>query len=234
MTQKLHDLGQSLWLDRITRDLLNNGMLKHYIDDLSLSGLTSNPNVFDSAIRDSSVYDVAIRKKLKEEKSGEELYFELGLDLGHAADLLRPIYDQTDGADGWVSLEVSPLLTHDADSILAAAVALYARGQRPNFFITIPGTKEGLPAVEEAIFAGVPVNVTYLVFFARTLPGGRRGVPARYRTSDCRRSQTKHKLRRLDVYQALGTILSPTGCQNHSATHLVWPSRGAPTNLTVT
>ena len=163
VTQKLYDLGQSLWLDHITRDLLSSGTLKHYIEELSLTGLTSNPNAFGYAIRNSSVYDGAIRNKLKEEKIGEELYFELALeDLGHAADLLRPIYDQTDGADGWVSLEVSPLLIHDADSILAAAMELHARGQRPNFYITIPGTKEGLPAVEQAIFAGVPVNVTFL------------------------------------------------------------------------
>lgn len=163
VTQKLHDLGQSLWLDHIRRDLVSSGRLKHYIAELSVTGLTSNPSVFDCAIRNSSVYDGAICKKLKEEKLGEELYFDLALeDLSLAADLLRPIYDQTDGVDGWVSLEVSPLLTHDADSIIAAAAELYARGQRPNFFIKIPGTKEGLPAVEEAIFTGLPVNVTLL------------------------------------------------------------------------
>ena len=161
--QKLHDLGQSLWLDHMTRDLLSSGTLKRYIAEFSVTGLTSNASVFDHAIRNSSIYDDAIRIKLKEGKSGEELYLELSLeDLGHAADLLRPIYDQTEGVDGWVSLEVSPLVTHDTDRILTAAVDLYARGRRPNVFIKIPGTKEGLPAVEDAIFAGVPVNVTLL------------------------------------------------------------------------
>ena len=161
--QKLHDLGQSLWLDHMTRDLLSSGTLKRYIAEFSVTGLTSNASVFDHAIRNSSIYDDAIRIKLKEGKSGEELYLELSLeDLGHAADLLRPIYDQTEGVDGWVSLEVSPLVTHDTDRILTAAVDLYARGRRPNVFITIPGTKEGLSAVEEAIFAGVPVNVSLL------------------------------------------------------------------------
>ena len=162
-TQKLHDLGQSLWLDHMTHDLLSSGTLKRYIAELSVTGLTPNTSVFAYAIRNSTIYDGAIRKKLKEGKSGEELYFELSLeDLVHAADLLRPIYDQTEGVDGWVSLEVSPLLTHDADRIFTAAVDLCARGRRPNFFITIPGTKEGLSAVEEAIFAGVPVNVSLL------------------------------------------------------------------------
>ena len=163
VTQKLHEVGQSLWLDRVTRDLLNSGTLKHYIEELSVTGLTSNPTFFDYTIKNCSGYDAAIRKKLKEDKLGEELYIELALeDLSHAADLLRPIYDQTDGVDGWVSLEVSPLLIHDTDSILAAAEDLYTRVRRPNLFIKIPGTREGLPAVEEAIFAGVPVNVTLL------------------------------------------------------------------------
>ena len=162
-TQKLHDLGQSLWLDNITRDLLNSGTLKRYIDELSVTGLTSNPTIFDHAIKNSTAYDAAIRQKLKEGKSGEALFFELALeDLTQAADLFRPIYDQTNGVDGWVSLEVSPLLAHDTASTLAAAKDLHARAARPNLFIKIPGTKEGLPAIEEAIFAGVPVNVTLL------------------------------------------------------------------------
>ena len=162
-TQMLHNLGQSLWLDNITRDLLNSGTLKRYIDDLSVTGLTSNPTIFDHAIKNSTAYDAAIRKKLREGKSGEELFFELALeDLTRAADLFRPIYDQTNGVDGWVSLEVSPLLAYDTASTLAAAKELHARAGRPNLFIKIPGTKEGLPAIEEAIFAGVPVNVTLL------------------------------------------------------------------------
>jgi len=162
-TQLLHNLGQSLWLDNITRDLINSGALKRYIDELSVTGLTSNPTIFDHAIKNSSSYDPAIRKKLDEGKSGEELFFELALeDLTRAADLFQPIFDRTNGVDGWVSLEVSPLLAHDASSTLAAAKRLHARARRPNLLIKIPGTKEGLPAIEEAIFAGVPINVTLL------------------------------------------------------------------------
>src|SRR5947209_8987531 len=162
-TQLLHNLGQSLWLDNITRDLLDSGTLKRYIDELSVTGLTSNPTIFDHAIKNSSAYDAVIRKKLREGKSGEDLFFELALeDLTRAADLFRPIWDRTRGVDGWVSLEVSPLLAHDTSSTLAAAKALHARAGRPNLLIKIPGTKEGLPAIEEAIFAGVPINVTLL------------------------------------------------------------------------
>ena len=162
-TQLLHNLGQSLWLDNITRDLLNTGTLKRYIDEFSVTGLTSNPTIFDHAIKNSTAYDAAIRKKLDEGKSGEELFFELALeDLARAADLFRPIYDRTNGVDGWVSLEVSPVLAHDTASTVAAAKSLHARAGRPNLFIKIPGTKEGLPAIEEAIFAGVPINVTLL------------------------------------------------------------------------
>jgi transaldolase len=162
-TEMLHNLGQSLWLDNITRDLLNGGALKRYIDELSITGLTSNPTIFEKAIKHSTSYDAAIVKKLKRGRMGEELFFELALeDLTRAADLFRPIYDRTNGVDGWVSLEVSPLLAHDPAGTLAAAKSLYARGKRPNILIQIPGTKEGLLAVEEAIFAGVPVNVTLL------------------------------------------------------------------------
>jgi len=162
-TQLLHNLGQSLWLDNITRDLINSGTLKRYIDELSVTGLTSNPTIFDHAIKNSSSYDAAIRKKLDEGKSGERLFFELALeDLTRAADLFRPIFDRTNGVDGWVSLEVSPLLAHDTASTLAAAKSLHARARRPNLLIKIPGTKEGLPAIEESIFAGVPINVTLL------------------------------------------------------------------------
>jgi transaldolase len=162
-TQMLHDLGQSLWLDNITRDLLDSGTLKRYIDELSVTGLTSNPTIFDHAIKNSTAYDASIRKKMNEGKSGEDLFFELALeDLTRAADLFRPIWDRTDGVDGWVSLEVSPLLAYDTARTLAAAKSLHARAVRSNLLIKIPGTKEGLPAIEEAIFAGIPINVTLL------------------------------------------------------------------------
>lgn len=162
-TQLLHNLGQSLWLDNITRDLVNSGTLKRYVDELSVTGLTSNPTIFDHAIKNSSSYDAAIRKKLDDGKSGEKLFFELALeDLTRAADLFRATFNRTNGVDGWVSLEVSPLLAHDTASTLAAAKSLHARAGRPNLLIKIPGTKEGLPAIEESIFAGVPINVTLL------------------------------------------------------------------------
>ena len=162
-TGTLHDRGQSLWLDNITRELLESGTLARYINEDAVTGLTSNPTIFDHAIKNSSRYDAAIRKKVKEGKSGEDLFFELALeDLTRAADLFRPIWDRTRGVDGWVSLEVSPLLAHDTATTLAAAKTLHARAGRPNLLMKIPGTKEGLPAIEEAIFAGVPINVTLL------------------------------------------------------------------------
>jgi transaldolase len=162
-TQKLHNLGQSIWLDNITRDLLNSGTLKGYIADLSVTGLTSNPTIFDHAIKNSSAYDGAIQEKLSKGRSGEALFFDLALeDISRAAALFRPLHDQTDGVDGWVSLEVSPVLAHDTASSLAAAKDLHKRAGLPNLFIKIPGTKEGLPAIEEAIFAGIPINVTLL------------------------------------------------------------------------
>jgi len=162
-TKTLHELGQSLWLDNITRDLLNSGTLKRYIDDLSVTGLTSNPTIFDQAIGKSASYDADIAGKAARAKSHEDLFFELALaDLGRAADLFQPVHARTDGVDGWVSLEVSPLLAHDTKSTLAAARDLHKRGGKPNLFIKIPGTPEGIPAIEEAIFAGVPVNVTLL------------------------------------------------------------------------
>jgi len=162
-TQKLHDLGQSLWLDNITRDLLTSGTLQHYINELFVTGLTSNPTIFDHAIKNSSAYDAAIRAKLDEGKSGERLFFELALDdITQAADLFRPINERSSGVDGWVSLEVSPLLAHDAKTTLAEAKRLHAHAGRRNLFIKIPGTREGIAAIEEAIFAGIPVNVTLL------------------------------------------------------------------------
>ena len=162
-TKLLHDLGQSIWLDNITRDLLDSGTLKRYIDELSVTGLTSNPTIFDHAIKSSSAYDAAIATGLRSGKTGEDLFFELALDdLKRAAAHFRPIHDRTDGVDGWVSLEVSPLLAYDTASTVRAAKDLSARAAQPNLFIKIPGTKEGLPAIEETIFAGVPVNVTLL------------------------------------------------------------------------
>jgi transaldolase len=162
-TRTLHDGGQSLWLDNITRAMLRNGLLRQHIDELSVTGLTSNPTIFDHAIKNSSDYDAAISAKLKEGKSGEDLFFELALeDLNAAADLFRPIHDRTAGVDGWVSLEVSPLLAHDTQTTIKVAKELHARSGRRNLLIKIPGTPEGLPAIEEAIFAGVPINVTLL------------------------------------------------------------------------
>jgi transaldolase len=162
-TQALHDLGQSLWLDNITRDLLDTGTLKRYIDELSVTGLTSNPTIFDQAISKSASYDASIVGRASQEKSCEALFFDLALeDLTRAADLFRSTYDQTKGADGWVSLEVSPALAYDAAKSLTVAKDLHARAARPNLFIKIPGTQQGLTAIEEAIFAGVSVNVTLL------------------------------------------------------------------------
>ena len=162
-TQLLHNLGQSIWLDNITRDLLNSGTMKRYIDDLSVTGLTSNPTIFDHAIKNSSAYDATITAQLQRGQSGEDLFFELAMeDITRAADQFRAVYEKTDGADGWVSLEVSPMLAYDTASTLGAAKDLYARAGRSNLFIKIPGTKEGLPAIEESIFAGIPINVTLL------------------------------------------------------------------------
>jgi transaldolase len=159
----LHELGQSLWLDNITREMLSSGTLQRYIDELSVTGLTSNPTIFDHAIKNSATYDEDISREASSAKSGESLFFDLALaDLTRAAELFHPIFSRTDGVDGWVSLEVSPLLAHDTNSTLAAARSLHQRGGKPNLFIKIPGTPEGLPAIEAAIFAGVPINVTLL------------------------------------------------------------------------
>ena len=162
-TQKLHEIGQSLWLDNITRGLLASGTLQRYILELSITGLTSNPTIFDHAIKNGGDYDEAISQKLKEGRSGEALFFELAIeDLRQAADLFLPVHERTDGVDGWVSLEVSPLLARNTAGTLAAAKTLHNRAARPNLFIKIPGTSEGLPAIEECIFEGVPINVTLL------------------------------------------------------------------------
>ncbi|HEY2862735.1 MAG TPA: transaldolase [Casimicrobiaceae bacterium] len=162
-TQKLHDLGQSLWLDNITRDLLDRGTLRRYIDQFAVTGLTSNPTIFDHAIRNADTYDAAIRQKTKKGKSAEALFIDLALeDLVRAADLFRPVHDATRGIDGWVSMEVSPLLANDAAGSIKQAAQLHSRAKRPNLFIKIPGTRAGVPAIEESIFAGVPINVTLL------------------------------------------------------------------------
>ena len=162
-TRQLHDLGQSLWLDTITRGMLDDGTLARYIRDLSVTGLTSNPTIYNLAFKNTPFYDAAVAAKVKAGVTGERLFFDLAIeDLQRAADLFRPIHDRTGGLDGWVSLEVSPRLAYDTASTLAAARDLHARAARPNLFIKIPGTREGLPAIEEAIAAGVPVNVTLL------------------------------------------------------------------------
>jgi transaldolase len=162
-TKALHDLGQSLWLDNITRNLVNGGTLQRYIDEFSVTGLTSNPTIFDHAIKNSADYDSDISRSASSADPPENLFFELALgDLTRAADLFRPIFDRTDGVDGWASLEVSPVLAHDTNRTLASARNLHQRGGKPNLFIKIPGNAEGLPAIEAAIFAGVPINVTLL------------------------------------------------------------------------
>ncbi len=162
-TQQLHDLGQSLWVDNITRRMLTSGNLKRYIDEFSITGLTSNPTIFDNAIKKGTDYDASIRQKLQHGTTGEALFFELALeDLTQAADLFKPIHDRTGGTDGFVSLEVSPLLAYDAQKTVKAAADLHARGKRSNLFIKIPGTREGLPAIEESIYTGIPINVTLL------------------------------------------------------------------------
>jgi transaldolase len=181
-TEILHEAGQSLWLDNITRSLLDAGKIQRYIDEYSVTGLTSNPSIFDKAIG-SGDYDDAIRNKAGAGLKGEELFFELAIeDLRRAADLFLPIHERSDGVDGWVSLEVSPLLAYDTDKTVAAAKDLHARAGRKNLFIKIPGTKEGLPAITAAIAAGVPVNVTLLFSaeqYAAAADAYLKGVEAR-------------------------------------------------------
>jgi transaldolase len=181
--QQLHNLGQSLWLDNITRDLLTSGTLQRYRDELSVTGLTSNPTIFDLAIRNSSSYDESIRRKAAQGKSGDSLFYELALeDLTQAADLFRPIYDSTNGIDGRVSLEVSPLLANDTATTIKEVGRLHAQSQRPNVMIKIPGTHEGVPAIEESTFQGVPVNVTLLFSreqYIRSAEAYMRGIERR-------------------------------------------------------
>jgi transaldolase len=182
-TQQLHNLGQSLWLDNITRGLLDSGTLGKYIEELSVTGLTSNPTIFDHAIKNSAAYDAEIRDGLRKGSAAEQVFFNLALeDITRAADLFAPIHERTNGTDGWVSLEVSPMLAYDTASTIAAAKDLHARAKRPNVFIKIPGTTEGLPAIEEAIFAGIPVNVTLLFSHDQYLASAKaflRGVERR-------------------------------------------------------
>ncbi len=182
-TQQLHDLGQSLWLDNITREILNNGTLRDYIENFSVTGLTSNPTIFDEAIGGTNAYDEGIRAKAKAGTSGEALFIELALeDLRRAADLFRPAFESTDHIDGWVSMEVSPLLAADTAGTIAAAKQIHALADRPNLFVKIPGTPEGLPAIEEAVFAGVPINVTLLFSREQYLAAAdayRRGIERR-------------------------------------------------------
>jgi transaldolase len=182
-TQQLHDLGQSLWLDNITRGILDDGTLRRYISEWSVTGLTSNPTIFDHAITNGDLYDDAIRRKAAEGKSGEALFFELAMeDLVRAADLFRPVHDSTGGVDGWVSLEVSPLLANDAAGTIRAAAELHGRARRPNLLIKIPGTPEGCVAIEQSIYGGVPVNVTLLFSAAQYIAAAEaymRGIERR-------------------------------------------------------
>lgn len=182
-TRQLHDLGQSLWLDNITRSLLDSGTLARYIAELSVTGLTSNPSIFDAAIGDGDAYDAAIHAKSLAGLAGEALFVELALeDLRRAADLFRPIHDATDGVDGWVSMEISPLLAEDTAGSVAAAIQIHRQAARDNLFVKIPGTPAGIPAIEEAIFLGIPVNVTLLFSCAQYLAAAEaylRGIERR-------------------------------------------------------
>jgi transaldolase len=163
MTKTLHDLGQSLWLDNITREILDDGTLSRYIEQFSITGLTSNPTIFDEAIGKTAAYDKGIRQKAAAGLSGEDLFVELALeDLRRAADLFRPEFDRTKGLDGWVSMEVSPLLANNTQGTIDAALRIHKQANRPNLYVKIPGTPAGVPAIEAAIFAGVPINVTLL------------------------------------------------------------------------
>lgn len=161
--RQLRDLGQSLWLDNITRQLLDSGTLARYIDDYGLTGLTSNPTIFDEAIGGSDAYDAAIADKHTAGLTREALFVEMALeDLRRAADLFRPVHQSTEGIDGWVSMELSPLLAGDTSGSIEAAARIYEQARRSNLFVKIPGTPEGIPAIEESIYNGVPINVTLL------------------------------------------------------------------------
>jgi len=184
-TEELHELGQSLWLDNITRDMLGDGTLKRYIDELSVTGLTSNPTIFDKAISKGDAYDEQISELTEQGVSGEDNFFSLAIqDLRGAADLLAPAHERTDGVDGWVSLEVSPLLADDAPATIEQVRRLHEQGDRDNLFIKIPGTVAGLEAIEESIYAGIPVNVTLLFSTDQYLAAAQaymRGIERRIR-----------------------------------------------------
>jgi len=197
VTEQLHNLGQSLWLDNITRGLLTSGTLERYIADFSITGLTSNPSIFDRAIRDTTFYDDAVRGR---PETAEKLFFELAIDdLTKAADLFRPIHDATDGADGWVSLEVSPLLAYDPARTLAAARELTDTAKRTNLFIKIPGTHQGLTAIENAIFDGIPVNVTLLFSADQYLQAARAYMRGIRRRLDARLNPAVHSVASLFI-----------------------------------
>src|SRR5271155_2821241 len=171
ITKNLHELGQSIWLDNITREILDDGTLKRYIDQFSVTGLTSNPTIFDEAIGKTAAYDKGIRQKADAGQKGEDLFVELALeDLRRAADLFKPEFDRTKGIDGWVSMEVSPLLANDTQGTAEAALRIHKQANRPNLYVKIPGTPAGLPAIEASIFAGVPINVTLLFSREQYLP----------------------------------------------------------------
>ena len=203
-TQKLHEMGQSLWLDNITRGLLTSGTLHRYIQEFSVTGLTSNPTIFDHAIKNSHDYDDAIRQKLKEGKSGEALFFELALeDLRQAADLFRPIHDQTDGVDGWVSLEVSPLLAHDTAEHPRRGQGSPCPGGTPESLHQDTGYQGG-PARHRGSHLRGRAGQRDLAVLPRAIRGRRRGVSARHRAADCRRAETRRRLCGFDVHQSLG------------------------------
>ena len=203
-TERLHGLGQSLWLDYISRDLLDSGKLKRYIDEFSVTGLTSNPTIFDQAINNSTSYDAAIRQHSHASSSAEELFFAVALeDICRAAELFRSVHERTNRVDGWVSLELSPLLAHDSAHSASAAMDLFERAGLPNLFIKIPGTKEGLGAIEESIFAGVPVNVT-LLFSREQYLAAADAYIARHRAAHRSRFKCRGRVRCFRFHQQMG------------------------------
>ena len=225
-TQALHDAGQSIWLDNITRTLLDRGILDRYIARYSVTGLTSNPTILDNAIKEGTDYDADIAARKATGASDEEVVFELALaDLRRAADKFAPIYARTDGVDGWVSLEVSPLLAHNAQSTIEEATALCRKGARGNLFIKIPGTAESLPAIEECIYSRIPVNVT-LLFSAEQYEAAAeaylRGVERRIRQA---RTRPLPRSPRCSCHG--GTRRWPGGYRRNCATGWAspWPSR---------
>ncbi len=210
-TQQLHDLGQSLWLDNITRTMLDDGTLAKYISDYSITGLTSNPSIFDAAIGEGDAYDASISEKKKAGLEDEKLFTEIALeDLRRAADLFKPVFEQTKHIDGWVSMEVSPMLASDTNGSIDAAKQIHELGRRENLFVKIPGTPEGVAAIEEVIFLGIPVNVT-LAVFARAIPCGGRSLSARHRAAHRERAESGGRFGGVGVHQ-------PMGCRSEQAT----------------